>query len=311
MKPRLHLSLVVAVALSGTALLDCLRGTSQKAWAQSSGGSSRSDGGRDSDRDHSRSRFGDRSRGDWRSSRSRDEEHRSDDRRRDDRGSSSSSGSSSSGSNSSSSSRSTGSSSTSSSTSTPTPSSSSSSSASSNERLKKWATELVTKNDKNGDMILDKDEQAALGSSAASEDLNHDGKITIDEIVMHHSSGTSTSPTASSSSSSTPSSSSDSSRSSSSDSRSKTSDALAKRVLTGTAGGTGKDADKRRSYRFSKASDKLPTGLPSYFSRDTNHDGQVSLSEYSRSMSSSVVAEFRRYDLNDDGFITAKEAIKK
>ena len=87
---------------------------------------------------------------------------------------------------------------------------------------------------------------------------------------------------------------------------------MAKRVLTGTAGGTGKDADKRHSYRFSKASDKLPTGLPSWFtSRDTNHDGQVSMSEYSRSITESTVAEFRRYDTNDDGMITAKEAARK
>src|SRR6185369_17684753 len=96
-----------------------------------------------------------------------------------------------------------------------------------------------------------------------------------------------------------------------SDSRPKIDDAVAKRVLTGTAGGTGKDADKRHSYRFSRAADKLPTGLPSWFkSRDTNGDGQVTMSEYSHSMSESVVSEFRRYDLNDDGIITAKEAAK-
>ena len=35
------------------------------------------------------------------------------------------------------------------------------------------------------------------------------------------------------------------------------------------------------------------------------------MSEYSRSWSASTVAEFRRYDLNDDGIITAKEAAKK
>jgi len=44
---------------------------------------------------------------------------------------------------------------------------------------------------------------------------------------------------------------------------------------------------------------------------DANGDGQVSMSEYSRSWSSSAVSEFRRYDLNDDGIITATEAAKK
>jgi hypothetical protein len=183
--------------------------------------------------------------------------------------------------------------------------------------------------------MLEPDEQGFMGSSAASEDLNHDGVITIDEIVAHHSAGASastapaTSTTAPATSTST-SSSSDSSRSSdrdrdrdryrgysrregdsSSDSKSKTDDAMAKRVFTGTAGGTGKDADKRHSYRFSVAADKLPTGLPGWFkSRDTNGDGQVSLNEYSRTMSESVLSEFRRYDLNNDGIITAKEAAK-
>ncbi len=180
--------------------------------------------------------------------------------------------------------------------------------------MKKWATELVIKNDKNGDKMLDKDEQAGLAGSVAASDLNHDGKITIDEIVMHHSGGSSpggSSPTTTSSTNTSSSSSSDSSRGGSGDNRSKTNDPLAKRVLTGTAGGTGKDADKRRTYRFSKAADKLPSGLPSFFSRDANHDGQISLSEYSRSLNSSVIAEFRRYDLNDDGLITAKEATRR
>ena len=184
--------------------------------------------------------------------------------------------------------------------------------------LKKWATALVAKNDKNGDMILQPDEQGFLGSSAAGEDLNHDGMITVDEIVMHHSAGaTAASPPATASrrrseqlaTASRPAA---AIADRSSDSRSKTDDAMAKRVLTGTAGGTGKDADKRHSYRFSKATDKLPTGLPSWFkSRDANSDGQVSMSEYSRSVSQSMVSEFRRYDANDDGMITAKEAAKQ
>jgi hypothetical protein len=197
--------------------------------------------------------------------------------------------------------------------------------------LKKWATALVTKNDKNGDMILQPNEQGALGSSAASEDLNHDGSITIDEIVMHHSTGATTVSPPANGAVSVASVTTDSGRSGdhghehsrdgghghhdsgpSGDSHSKTEDAIAKRVLTGTAGGTGKDADKRHSYRFSKATDRIPTGLPSWFtSRDSNKDGQVSMSEYSRSVSASMVAEFRRYDANDDGIITAKEAAKQ
>jgi hypothetical protein len=197
---------------------------------------------------------------------------------------------------------------------------------------------LVKEHDKNGNMILEPDEQGFLGSSAAGEDLNHDGKITIDEIVMHHSGGTMataaaasplpTTTTPSTSGTNDPARGGDRDRErehfsrygrrdgdSGGDSHMKADDPLAKRVLTGTAGGSGptvKDGDKRHSYRFSRAADKLPTGLPSWFkSRDTNGDGQVSMSEYSRTMSESTVAEFRRYDSNDDGIITAKEAAKQ
>ncbi len=75
---------------------------------------------------------------------------------------------------------------------------------------------------------------------------------------------------------------------------------------------TAKDGDKRHSYRFTSATDRLPSGLPSWFtSKDANHDGQVQMSEYSRYWTKSIVDEFRRYDRNDDGFITAKEAAKK
>jgi hypothetical protein len=159
-------------------------------------------------------------------------------------------------------------------------------------------------------MILQPEEQGFLGSSAAGEDLNHDGMITVDELVMHKSAGATAVSTPASSGASTASTSSASGRNS--DTRLKADDPLAKRVLTGSAGGTGKDANKRLSYRFSRASEKLPTGLPSWFkSRDANSDGQVSMSEYSRSLSQSMVSEFRRYDTNDDGIITAKEAAKQ
>lgn len=185
-------------------------------------------------------------------------------------------------------------------------------------------------------MILEPDEQGFLGSSAAAEDLNHDGKITIDELVLHHSAGAAAASTPASAGDSS-SAGKDSGQSgdherdrehfgrlgyghresdSGGDSHAKSdADAMSKRVLTGSAGGAAastKEGDKRHSYRFSRPDDKLPAGLPSWFkSRDTNGDGQISMSEFSRTMSESTVAEFRRYDLNDDGFITAKEAAKQ
>jgi hypothetical protein len=52
--------------------------------------------------------------------------------------------------------------------------------------------------------------------------------------------------------------------------------------------------------------------LPGWFkSRDKNGDGQVLMSEYSRSWSSRMVREFEGYDKNGDGVVTPKEAAGK
>ena len=85
------------------------------------------------------------------------------------------------------------------------------------------------------------------------------------------------------------------------------------RVYTSVAAGKGagkeKEGDKRRSYRFTPATERLTGNLPSWFkSRDRNKDGQVSMSEYSRSWTDRLARQYRELDLNDDGVITAKEA---
>jgi hypothetical protein len=69
----------------------------------------------------------------------------------------------------------------------------------------------------------------------------------------------------------------------------------------------------KRTYRFTRGVDRLPTtGLPSWFkSRDSNNDGQVEMSEYSKAWSDRTVEEFHRYDVNNDGIVTAKEAAGK
>src|SRR5262249_23623972 len=53
----------------------------------------------------------------------------------------------------------------------------------------------------------------------------------------------------------------------------------------------------------------LPPGLPSWFAEcDQDNDGQVSLYEWRRH--NDRLAEFHRYDLNKDGFVTVEEVLR-
>lgn len=185
-----------------------------------------------------------------------------------------------------------------------------------------YAKSLVKQYDKNGDNMLQPEERKELRGRAAEADLNKDGVITIDELVAHLSSNSSTPATGTATSSATAASSTGTGSSSGSSPSSrggsnagKLGGEASKRVFVGSAGGLAantKEGDKRHSYRFTPATERLPSGLPSWFaSKDTNHDGQVQMSEYSRYWTKNIVDEFRRYDRNDDGFITAKEAAKK
>ncbi|QDT68354.1 EF hand [Planctomycetes bacterium MalM25] len=68
----------------------------------------------------------------------------------------------------------------------------------------------------------------------------------------------------------------------------------------------------RRSYRLITAQEKLPEGLPGWFTdKDRNGDGQVSMHEYSRRWTDSTARRFVGLDKNDDGLITPDEAASK
>lgn len=67
----------------------------------------------------------------------------------------------------------------------------------------------------------------------------------------------------------------------------------------------------RKSYRFLTPQERLPAGLPSWFtSQDTNHDGQVSMAEYTRDWSDEKAREFAKFDLNGDGMVTPQECLR-
>lgn len=68
-----------------------------------------------------------------------------------------------------------------------------------------------------------------------------------------------------------------------------------------------------KSYRFLTAWERLPKGLPSWFTDlDTNCDGQITMCEYGteKEWTNELVAEFATHDLNNDGIVTPIECLK-
>jgi Ca2+-binding EF-hand superfamily protein len=194
---------------------------------------------------------------------------------------------------------------------------STSSDGGSNIGLESYAKSLVQKYDKNSNMMLEANERAELKGEAAKSDTNNDGVITVTELVAHLSSGSSAAakPTGGTPSgvttSSTDTSRQANSRSDGGGSDTRSGDKGPRRVYTALPTKLNEVADKRHSSRFISPAERLPTGLPPFFkSSDKNGDGQVSMSEYSRTWTKSKVDEFLRYDRNKDGMITAKEVAK-
>lgn len=177
-------------------------------------------------------------------------------------------------------------------------SSSSSNSGGEFGKYKDYAASLIKQHDQNKNGVLEKDEWRDLKSEHRAADANNDGVITVDELALKlqayaTNSGSSTS----------------SSNSSSSKSSNGSGDQKRSWGGWGNKSNTAKPAEKK-DYRFQTAADRLPKGLPDWFLRsDVDADGQVAMVEYSTSWSDSTAAEFQKYDLDGDGFITPQEVL--
>jgi hypothetical protein len=77
--------------------------------------------------------------------------------------------------------------------------------------------------------------------------------------------------------------------------------------------GKGDEAEKPKSYRLKSTSERIAEkfkDLPSWFSgKDSDGDGQVSMSEYASTWTNSTANQFSRLDHNGDGVITPSEAL--
>jgi hypothetical protein len=204
--------------------------------------------------------------------------------------------------------------------------------------MEDYVSGLIRQHDKNGDKMLQADEQEKLAGKAKTADLNKDDVIDANELVAALSGNA---PAATAAAGESDDAGETRETEGPNDRRSRwgrgdgrrdrdrengaggdgSGDNKAggagtsgtRRVYTNSAsGGSSKEAaDQRRTYRFTPATDRLPAGLPGSFkSRDRNGDGQIAMSEFSRTWSKRTVQEFRRHDLNDDGIITPKEAVK-
>ncbi len=139
------------------------------------------------------------------------------------------------------------------------------------DRFRQYAESLLRQNDRNRNGVLEKDEWSRLRGNPADYDKNGDGKITVEELTQR----------------------------SESFGRGRSSR------------GESSDKPRQETYRFLTATERLPKGLPDWFTRnDLDADGQIMMHEFTTSWSSSKVSEFNQYDLNNDGVITPKEALE-
>ena len=184
---------------------------------------------------------------------------------------------------------------------------SSSSGSGGDSRMAGMISGLMSRYDKDGNGVLSKEESG--GSRMLSgADLNGDGKITKDELSKAITSrfGGGGDRSGGGDRGSFFGRRSESRDSGGSSGRSSSSGRTASRN-----GGSTTIQNDRMSYRFKTALERLPEGLPPWFSQnDSDADGQVAMAEFSTSWSGRTLADFRQFDLNLDGIVTAAECLQ-
>jgi hypothetical protein len=186
-------------------------------------------------------------------------------------------------------------------------SSSSSSGNADDAKYRAYAASMMKQYDKNGNNVLEKDEYSQM-TNGEKYDLNHDGKITLDELVeaLKNPNRASDDSSGLAKAAAAP------KAGTASDSGDKGGDRGGGRWggRRDQAGGKS-SATSGRLGRYISPAERLPDGLPDRFFRmDKDGDGQISMWEYSSTWNDATAAEFAKYDLNGDGVITAEEWLK-
>jgi hypothetical protein len=157
-------------------------------------------------------------------------------------------------------------------------------------KMRDYAKSLLRQYDKNKNGVIDKDEWGSMRGDPAKDDLNKDGQLTLDELIVRLNNY---------------------SRGKSSGGSSGSTKSYRSRSSGGSYGSKSRgDGDKKKTYRVLSPLERLPRGLPDWFARnDKNGDGQIAMSEYAATWSNSKADEFAKYDLNRDGVITPDECL--
>jgi hypothetical protein len=196
-------------------------------------------------------------------------------------------------------------------------------------KVQRYAERVITQHDSNGDGLLQPSEWQAMPGTPQTIDLDRDGAITVTEYAAHVvrfsarrrirlllpeppatpdelpllqpksappvASPAKPAPAATTASAASP-------------SGTDTPSATGTPATPAPAADASRPANRRRDLKFFIPANRLPAGLPSWFhAQDKDGDGQITLAEYSASLTASSLAEFNRYDRNRDGVITSDE----
>lgn len=191
-------------------------------------------------------------------------------------------------------------------------------------KIVRYAESVIRKHDANGNGRLEEQEWRGVAGNPQEADLNHDGTITQDELVLRivvygrHRSLRLVNPAARSAAGLGVTDDEASSGDPNLTGLSPTGDSPGTFRADAGAGSSNRadlDAERareqaRRSRQFYIPRDRLPAGIASWFiDRDADGDGQITMREFSANWSADVAAQFSAYDRNGDGVVTAAESV--